>query len=108
MLVFCQIYNIPMQTVILLNFTLTLICLVCLFQVLRWLRVVTAKAVELEETVETLALKLPQLQLQIQQSHNRLIAFQQARQVVGSALTQLPKMYRFLRNRKRRKEDKNK
>ncbi len=91
-----------MQTVTLLNFTLTLICLVCLFQVLRLLRVVTAKAQELEETVETLSLKLPQLQSQIQQGHNRLIAFQQARQVVGSVLTQLPKIYRFLRNRKRR------
>jgi hypothetical protein len=97
-----------MQTVILLNFTLTLLCLVCLFQVLRWLRVVTAKAQALEETFETLALTLPQLQIQIQESHNRLIAFQQARQVVGSVLTQLPKMYRFLRNRKRGKEDKRK
>jgi hypothetical protein len=97
-----------MQTVTLLNFTLTLVCLVCLFQVLRLLRVVTTKAQELEETVETLTLKLPQLQLQIQQGHNKLIAFQQARQVVGSFLTQLPKIYRFLRNRKRRKEDKSK
>jgi predicted PurR-regulated permease PerM len=97
-----------MQTVILLNFALTLVCLVFLFQILRWLRAVTAKAQELEETVETLTLSLPQLQLQIQQGHNKLIAFQQARQVVGSVLTQLPKMYRFLRNRKRRKEDKSK
>jgi predicted PurR-regulated permease PerM len=97
-----------MQTVILLNFILTLVCLVFLFQILRWLRAVTTKAQELEETVETLALSLPQLQLQIQQGHNKLIAFQQARQVVGSVLTQLPKMYRFLRNRKRRKEDKSK
>jgi predicted PurR-regulated permease PerM len=97
-----------MQTVILLNFALTLVCLVCLFQVLRLLRVVTAKAQELEETVETLTLTLPQLQLQIQQSHNKLIAFQQARQVVGSILTQLPKIYRFLRNRRQRKEDKKK
>jgi predicted PurR-regulated permease PerM len=97
-----------MQTVILLNFILTLVCLVFLFQILRWLRAVTAKAQELEETVETLTLSLPQLQLQIQQGHNKLIAFQQARQVVGSVLTQLPKMYRFLRNRKRRKEDKSK
>jgi predicted phage tail protein len=97
-----------MQTVTLLNFTLTLICLVCLFQVLRLLRVVTAKAQELEEAVETLTLKLPQLHSQIQQGHTRLLAFQQARQVVGSALTQLPKIYRFLRNRKRRKEDKKK
>ena len=97
-----------MQTVILLNFTLTLVCLVFLFQVLRLLRVVTAKAQELEETVETLALTLPQLQIQIQQSHNKLIAFQQARQVLGSILTQIPKIYRFLRNRKRRKEDKKK
>jgi predicted PurR-regulated permease PerM len=97
-----------MQTVILLNFILTLVCLVFLFQILRWLRAVTAKAQELEETFETLTLSLPQLQLQIQQGHNKLIAFQQARQVVGSVLTQLPKMYRFLRNRKRRKEDKSK
>ncbi len=97
-----------MQTVILLNLVLTLVCLVFLFQILRWLRAVTAKAQELEETVATLTLSLPQLQLQIQQGHNKLIAFQQARQVVGSVLTQLPKMYRFLRNRKRRKEDKSK
>jgi|GEM_PF-2083029 hypothetical protein len=97
-----------MQTVILLNFTLTLICLLLLFQVVRLLRVVTVKAQELEETVETLALSLPQIQVQIQQGHNKLIAFQQARQVIGGVLQQLPKVYRFLRNRKRRKADKRK
>jgi predicted PurR-regulated permease PerM len=97
-----------MQTVILLNFTLTLICLVLLFQVLRLLRVVTAKAQELEETVETLTVALPQLQLQIQQGHDKLLAFQQARQVIGSALQQLPKIYRFLCNRRRREKDKTK
>ena len=97
-----------MQTVILLNFTLTLICLMFLSQVVRLLRVVTIKAQELEETVETLALTLPQIQIQIQQGHDKLIAFQQARQVIGSVLQQLPKVYRFLSNRKRRKEDKKK
>ena len=97
-----------MQTVILLNFTLTLICLMFLSQVVRLLRVVTIKAQELEETVETLALTLPQIQIQIQQGHDKLIAFQQARQVIGSVLQQLPMVYRFLRNRKRRKEDKKK
>ena len=97
-----------MQTVILLNFTLTLICIMFLFQVVRLLRVVTVKAQELEETVETLASTLPQIQIQIQQGHDKLIAFQQARQVIGSVLQQLPMVYRFLRNRKRRKEDKKK
>lgn len=72
------------------------------------LRVVTVKAQELEETVETLALVLPQIQVQIQQGYDKLIAFQQARQLLGSVLQQLPKVYRFLRNRKRRKEDKKK
>jgi hypothetical protein len=89
-----------MQTVILLNFILTLISLALLFQVLRLLRVVTAKAQELEETVETLTLALPQLQLQIRQGHDKLLVLQQVRKVVGSVLKQLPKVYRFLRNRK--------